>query len=276
MYCTNCGNKLKENTNFCTKCGKRINKSTNKNVVIEKKIDLPEEEIELIKSQKEKKSTPRDNILLTFSVIIIFILCLVSIFIISLATNNKKIEHVEEEQKESIKKSTKKETIIDNFKIFDNEYKLYDPLSKYLSSDWELNSNYSNLDVEKDTIDSISSRQLTLKNKNNESIEVTLYLSEYESKDTILNDSKVVGVKLNLYENINGVYFEIDDLKMGDSVDKVIKKFSNPKENNIYRPAYSSNTIYNYTSDDYELLLAIDSNNELSGFKYIEKENNYR
>ena len=33
MYCTNCGNKLKENTNFCTRCGERIKQNTSQNTV---------------------------------------------------------------------------------------------------------------------------------------------------------------------------------------------------------------------------------------------------
>ncbi len=276
MYCTNCGNKLKENTNFCTRCGKRIKTVTNQNIIIESKAKLPEDEIKLIESQKKKGSKPKENILLSLSIIIIFLLCLISILIISLATNNKKLDYIVNQETEIVPKATKTEPIIDGFKLFDYEYKLYDPLSKYLSSDWELNNNYNNIDTETETINKIPSRQLTLKNKNYEKIEITVYLSKYESKDTILKDSKVVGVKLNLYENLKETYFEIGDLTKGDRVDKVIKKFSNPKENNIYKPAYSSNTIYNYTSNDYELLLAIDNNNELSGFKYIKRENNYK
>ena len=31
MYCTNCGNKLKNNSNYCNKCGKKIIKNVNKN-----------------------------------------------------------------------------------------------------------------------------------------------------------------------------------------------------------------------------------------------------
>ena len=27
MYCTSCGNKLEENSNFCTKCGNKIDNS---------------------------------------------------------------------------------------------------------------------------------------------------------------------------------------------------------------------------------------------------------
>lgn len=30
-YCTNCGNELKENSNFCTKCGKPTKKELEKN-----------------------------------------------------------------------------------------------------------------------------------------------------------------------------------------------------------------------------------------------------
>ena len=61
-----------------------------------------------------------------------------------------------------------------------------------------------------------------------------------------------------------------------DDVKKVLENFSKPEENNIYKPAQSSNTIYNYTSDEHELLLAINNNNELVGFKYIEKEAFYK
>ena len=31
-YCTNCGNELKENSNFCTKCGKPTKRSIRKNI----------------------------------------------------------------------------------------------------------------------------------------------------------------------------------------------------------------------------------------------------
>ena len=56
-YCTNCGNELKENSNFCTKCGKPTKK-----------------ELEKIKKiEKEKKEQANEKLLLwlgTFLVII--------------------------------------------------------------------------------------------------------------------------------------------------------------------------------------------------------------
>ena len=173
MYCTNCGNKLKENTNFCTRCGERIKQNTSQNNIKAKKPELPKKEIEMIKVQQKRTSKPKENILLALMVIIIFLLCLTSIFIISLATNtNKNTARVEKPTKE--------------------------------------------------------------------------------------------------------VYFELDNLKFKDDVTKVLENFSKQEENNIYKPAQSSNTIYNYTSDEHELLLAINNNNELVGFKYMEKEEFYK
>lgn len=277
MYCTNCGNKLKENTNFCTRCGKRIKSVTNQNIIIESKQKLSEEEIKLIKDQQKKESKPKENILLSFSVIIIFLLCLISIFIISLATNtNKKVARVETPTKEDVKTHSSKEVLINSIKLFNNEYMLGDHLSKYLSSNWELNENYTNIDIETATFNDISSNQLTLKNKNYEDAEITVYLSKKSQEGTKLKDCEVVGLKVNLYENPKDVYFELDNLKFKDGVKNVLEKFSKPKEGNIYKPAHSSNTIYNYTSDEHELLLAINNNDELVGFKYIEKEDIYK
>ena len=74
MYCTNCGNKLKENTNFCTRCGERIKQNTSQNNIKAKKPELPKKEIEMIKVQQKRTSKPKENILLALMVIIIFLL----------------------------------------------------------------------------------------------------------------------------------------------------------------------------------------------------------
>lgn len=276
MYCTNCGNKLKENTNFCTRCGERIKQNTSQNTIKEKKPELPEKEIEMIKDQQKRTSKPKENIQLTFMVIIIFLLCLTSIFIISLATNtNKKAARVEPSTKEVIKDSPK-EISIKSIKLFDNEYMLGDTLSKYLSTNWELNPNYASIDTETATINDIPSNQLTLKNKTYEDAEITVYLSKKSPETIKLKECEVVGLKVNWYKSTKEVYFELDNLKFKDDVKKVLENFSKPEENNIYKPAQSSNTIYNYTSDEHELLLAINNNNELVGFKYMEKEEFYK
>ena len=112
MYCTNCGNKLKENTNFCTRCGERIKQNTSQNNIKAKKPELPEKEIEMIKVQQKRTSKPKENILLALMVIIIFLLCLTSIFIISLATNtNKNTARVEKPTKEVIKEYPPEKTL---------------------------------------------------------------------------------------------------------------------------------------------------------------------
>ena len=106
-----------------------------------------------------------------------------------------------------------KEISIKSIKLFDNEYMLGDTLSKYLSTNWELNSNYASIDIETATINDIPSNQLTLKNKTYEDAEITVYLSKKPPETIKLKECEVVGLKVNWYKSTKEVYFELDNLK---------------------------------------------------------------
>ena len=81
MYCTKCGNKLKEDALFCPKCGSRVVKQNNIN----------KEEIDLINNQLNKENNT-SNMLLNLLLPICFILIILIILSIVSKPNRTNLE----------------------------------------------------------------------------------------------------------------------------------------------------------------------------------------
>ena len=89
MYCTKCGNKLEESNLFCTKCGTKINRnqSNNINENTSKEIEISEEELELIKKQRNnRENSPKNSITYIVSVLVVFIVFFIGVIGISYYT----------------------------------------------------------------------------------------------------------------------------------------------------------------------------------------------
>lgn len=82
MYCTKCGNKLEETNLFCTKCGAKINRVQNNSINnnTSKEIEISEEELELIKKQRNnRENSPRTSTIYIVSVLAVFIVFLIGV-----------------------------------------------------------------------------------------------------------------------------------------------------------------------------------------------------
>lgn len=101
MYCTKCGNKLEETNLFCTKCGTKINRVQNNNINnnTSKEIEISEEELELIKKQRNnRENSPKNSTNYIISVLVVFIVFLIGVIGISYYTKDIKENNYKEKE----------------------------------------------------------------------------------------------------------------------------------------------------------------------------------